>query len=204
LTLPPTLVDLRLARWLAEEANVPAERQARIITWTADEKVLMAVVGLAWLVIRVLDDNGRDRNRTDHLALTIAVSAVLPHLAKHLVQRKRPDRRVVGWPRHGVPRSGRPYDSFPSGHAVHMGAAAAALSRWVPRPWRTLIWAAAAGLAATRLVLLAHWLTDVLAGLTIGTGLEAALYRVAASWRAEPHGQRASKAPRKRSAAQEE
>lgn len=201
MTLPPAVVDLRLARWLAEKTNPPAEREARIITWAADEKVLMAVVGLAWLGVRVLDDKERDRNRTDHLALTIAASAVLPHLVKLLVRRERPDRRVVGWPRHGVPHSGRAFDSFPSGHAVHMGAAAAALSRWVPRPWRTLIWAAAAGLAATRLVLLAHWLTDVLAGLTIGTGLEAALYRMAVSWGAAPRGQRTSG---NRSAAQEE
>ncbi len=139
----------------------------------------MAMVGVAWVAVRVLDGNSRDRNRTNHLVLTIAASAVLPHVGKHLVRRERPDRRVVGWPRHGVPRSGRAYDSFPSGHAVHLGAAAAALSRWTPRPWRNLIWGAAAGFAATRLVLLAHWLTDVLAGFAIGTGLDAALYRLA-------------------------
>jgi membrane-associated phospholipid phosphatase len=47
----------------------------------------------------------------------------------------------------------------------------------MPRPWHSWIWPVAAGLAGTRLVLLAHWLTDVAAGLAIGAGLEAVLWR---------------------------
>ena len=63
---------------------------------------------------------------------------------------------------------------------MHLGAIAAALTRWVPPPWRPAVWAVAVGLSATRLVLLAHWLTDVGAGLAIGAGLEAALHRLRA------------------------
>jgi undecaprenyl-diphosphatase len=148
------------------------------MTWAADEKLLIAVVGIAWLGARLLDDDANRRRRADHLMLATVASAALPHLLKYAVRRERPDRRVVGWLRHGVPYSGKPYDSFPSGHAVHLGAIAAALSRWAPSPWRAMLWPAAAGLAATRLVLLAHWLTDVAAGLAIGAGLEAVLPRL--------------------------
>jgi membrane-associated phospholipid phosphatase len=170
-------MDLWLARRIAHRARPRPEHALEAVTWAADEKLLMAVIGMAWIGIRLLDENPRDRRRADYLMLITAASAALPHLVKREVERERPDRRVMRSPRHGVPRSGKPYDSFPSGHAVHLGAIAAALARWMPRPWRSWIWPITAGLAGTRLVLLAHWLTDVAAGLAIGIGLEAALWR---------------------------
>jgi membrane-associated phospholipid phosphatase len=178
MTLPPTGTDLWLARRLARVASTPVEDGARALTWAADEKVMMAVVGLAWLRIRLLNDATEDRYRADHFALTVAVSAVLPHVAKHFIRRERPDRRVIGHPRHGVPRSGKPYDSFPSGHALHLGAAAAALSRYLSRRWRVVVWVIAGGIASTRLILLAHWLSDVVGAFVLGVGLESALYQI--------------------------
>jgi membrane-associated phospholipid phosphatase len=177
LTLPPTAVDLWLAREAASSARRPAERALKAMTWAADEKLLIAVVGMGWIGIRMLDGSGQHRRRADYLLLTTVAAAALPHVLKHGVRRERPDRLVVGWPRHGVPRSGKPYDSFPSGHAVHLGAISAALVRWTPRMWRPWVWLTAAGLAGTRLALLAHWLTDVSAGFVIGLGLEKALWR---------------------------
>jgi undecaprenyl-diphosphatase len=177
MSLPPSAADLWLARRIAHVARPQTERAMKTITWAADEKLLIAVVSTAWIAIRLLDDNARNRRRADHLMLATAASTALPHLLKRGVERERPDRRVMRGPRHGVPRSGKPYDSFPSGHAVHLGAIAAALARWTPRPWRSWIWPVTAALAGTRLALLAHWLTDVAAGLAIGIGLEAALWR---------------------------
>jgi membrane-associated phospholipid phosphatase len=159
------------------------ERAAQVVTLAADEKLLLGVVGLAWLGVRLLTEDASTRERADHLALVTAASAALPHLLKQFVNQERPDRRVVGEQRHGVPRSGKPRNAFPSGHAVHLGAIAAALTRWVSAPWGLAVWAVALGLSATRLVLLAHWLTDVGAGLAIGVGLEATLHRLRASKR---------------------
>lgn len=172
MTIPATMPDLWIARRLAHTVSTPVEHVAKAITWAADEKLMMTVIGLTWVGIRMLDSNARDRRRADHLLLTTVASAMLPHLLKHLVRRERPDRQVEYPPRHGVPRSGNPFDSFPSGHAMHLGAVASALSRWVPRPWRDLIWPVTLGIAATRVVLLAHWLTDVVAGLAAGFVLE--------------------------------
>ena len=185
-TLPPTSADLWLARQTARVATAKLERAAQVVTLAADEKLLLGVVGLAWLGVRLLTENASTRGRANHLALVTAASAALPHLLKQLVDQERPDRCVVGEPRHGVPRSGKPRNAFPSGHAVHLGAIAAALTRWVAAPWGLAIWAVALGVSATRLVLLAHWLTDVGAGLAIGVGLEATLHRLRGSKAANP------------------
>ena len=63
--------------------------------------------------------------------------------------------------------SGNRLDAFPSGHAVHVGALASAASR-LPERQRNLVWAVGAGLVLTRVVLLAHWVSDVAAGLAVG------------------------------------
>jgi undecaprenyl-diphosphatase len=99
-----------------------------------------------------------------------AISAVLPHFVKRVFAQKRPDREIHG-SRHGIPRSGQPYDAFPSGHAAHVGAFASAISGVAPRT-APFVWLIGGLLAATRVVLLAHWTSDVLAGLVMGVGIE--------------------------------
>jgi hypothetical protein len=47
----------------------------------------------------------------------------------------------------GVPLSGKADDAFPSGHALHIGALAAAATL-LPTPWRNLIWTAGAAVVA--------------------------------------------------------
>ncbi len=87
---------------------------------------------------------------------------MLPHLLKQVVDQERPDRTVMP-PRHGIPKSGNPYDAFPSGHAMHIGAIASAMSRMYPKAcgW---IWLGGLAVASTRIALLAHWTSDVVAG----------------------------------------
>ena len=71
----------------------------------------------------------------------------------------------------GVPLSGRPRDAFPSGHAVHMGALASAAGL-IASPQRQFVRGLSAALAATRVLLLAHWASDVVAGFATGAVLE--------------------------------
>jgi hypothetical protein len=115
------------------------------------------------------------RRQTDHLALSIVVTAILPHLLKRLIDQKRPDRCMVHGRRRGIPRSGKPYDAFPSGHAMHVGAVASAVSRAYPKS-APIAWGLGGLIAATRIVLLAHWTTDVLAGLAMGALVERGLW----------------------------
>ena len=76
--------------------------------------------------------------------------------------------------RHGIPRSGKAYDAFPSGHAMHVGAVASAVS-WAYPKSAPIAWGLGGFIAATRIVVLAHWMTDVLAGLAMGALVERSL-----------------------------
>lgn len=89
-----------------------------------------------------------------------------------MIDQERPDRLTISGHPHGVPLSGNAKDAFPSGHALHVGAFASAATLLPPK-YRNAIWAA--GAILTRIVLLAHWFTDVLAGLALGVGLERAI-----------------------------
>ena len=73
-----------------------------------------------------------------------------------------------------MPLSGKRKDPFSSGHALHIGALASAATQ-LPTAQRNVVWAAGASLVLTRVILLAHWASDVVAGLTIGALIERAL-----------------------------
>jgi undecaprenyl-diphosphatase len=107
------------------------------------------------------------------LATTI-VASVVPHLLKSIFYQIRPDRRTLRGHLNGVPLSGKALDAFPSGHAIHVGALASAASR-LQEPLRSGVWLIGGVLVATRVVLLAHWLTDVVSGLSLGFLLERGL-----------------------------
>ena len=164
-----TALDRWVAKTVARYTSPAVERPARVLTWAADEHVLGVIAGGLWLAARA--GNDRERRQTDHLALSIVVTAILPHLLKRLIDQKRPDRCMVHGPRRGIPRSGKPYDAFPSGHAMHVGAVASAVS-WAYPKSAPVAWAIGGVIAATRIVILAHWTTDVLAGLAIGALVE--------------------------------
>jgi undecaprenyl-diphosphatase len=72
----------------------------------------------------------------------------------------------------GIPLSGKAEDAFPSGHALHVGALASAATLLPPKV-RDADWVAGTVLVmTTRIVLLAHWFTDVVVGLALGVGVE--------------------------------
>jgi membrane-associated phospholipid phosphatase len=163
--IPPTRLDIEIADAVATYTSPRTERVAELLTWGADEKVLLALAAGWWLYCR-----GRsplDRSNSDHILLTTLAVSVVPHLLKTIFDQRRPDRLTVRGHLHGVPFSGKPLDAFPSGHAVHVGALASAATV-LPRATRNLVWAFGAGLALSRIVLLAHWASDVVAGLALG------------------------------------
>ena len=90
---------------------------------------------------------------------------------KTVFDQTRPDRKTVLGHVQGISFSGKREDAFPSGHALHMGALASAAGP-LPAGPRWAIRALAVGLCLTRIVVLAHWASDVVAGFALGAALE--------------------------------
>lgn len=143
----------------------PTEQAAGLLSWAADEHVMLAIATGWWLYCRTCSPR-RSRD-SDHLLLTAMAASAIPHVLKSIFNQRRPDRLTVRGHLNGVPISGKPLDAFPSGHAMHLGALASAASA-LPPARRNVIWALSAGLALTRVVLLAHWASDVVAGGVLG------------------------------------
>src|SRR4051812_31705948 len=168
LILGPTRLDKVVARGCARTATPRLFGPLKALTYAGDEHILLGLAAIMWIACP--KQSAQTRARLNHFAITIAASAVLPHIFKFFIDQQRPDRRIHGR-RNGIPKSGKAYDAFPSGHAVHMGALASAISRFFPR-YSMASWLFASAISGTRVALLAHWLTDVLAGLAIGATVE--------------------------------
>jgi hypothetical protein len=125
---------------------------------------------------RVGETPGRSDYRNDQARSGFSDIGVPSPAASNSSPAEIPLRRVGGVLFHGVPFSGKPLDAFPSGHAIHVGALASAATV-LPPAKRNLAWSIGAGLVLTRIVLLAHWTSDVIAGLAIGTAVEQLLRR---------------------------
>jgi hypothetical protein len=167
--IPPTHADIEIANAVLKYASPRSERAAELLTWGADEHVLLALAAAWWLSCR--GGSLRDRANSNHILMTTLAVSVIPHLLKMVFDQRRPDRLTVRGHLHGIPISGKPDDAFPSGHAMHVGALASAASVLSPVK-RNLIWGFSATLALTRIALLAHWASDVVAGLLLGAFTE--------------------------------
>jgi membrane-associated phospholipid phosphatase len=167
-TIRPTKADRAIADAIASRTTPELEQAAELLTWGADEKLLLALSVGAWLYAA---RRPRLRPLADHVLTVSLLSAVLPHLLKRAVDQTRPDRLTVKGHWRGVPWSGRAHDAFPSGHALHMGALASAAGMFPPEQ-RRIARGLAVALSATRILLLAHWTSDVIAGFTAGMLIE--------------------------------
>ena len=162
-------MDVAIAHAVARNTKPTPEAIARALTWGADEKVLLVLASLGWLASCY--SSGPLRRGGNHALLVTIAASVLPHVVKSLFDQTRPDRVMVLGHVHGVSFSGKRDDAFPSGHALHIGALASAAGA-LPASPRRAIRALAVGLSLTRIVVLAHWASDVVAGFALGMALE--------------------------------
>jgi membrane-associated phospholipid phosphatase len=153
ITVRPTQLDNDIARGIARHTDIPIERAAKVLTWGADEHLLIAAATVGWLLTRKSEEPLR--RLSTHLLMCSLSTAVLPHILKTFIDQERPDRRTIRGHWRSVPFSGKSEDAFPSGHALHVGALASAATLMPPKA-RNLVWASGALLVATRVVLLAH------------------------------------------------
>jgi membrane-associated phospholipid phosphatase len=111
--------------------------------------------------------------RLEFIFIAIALPGLFVTIVKRLIGRVRPS--VVG-PFAYVPFSWRPdYASMPSGHATTAFAVAVAIGAVWPRA-RPLLWLYALVIAASRVIIAAHYPSDVIAGACVG-GFGAILIR---------------------------
>ncbi|MGY4626344.1 phosphatase PAP2 family protein [Bradyrhizobium sp. USDA 4486] len=168
-TVKPTRIDTAIANEIADHTSSGLEHAAETLTWGADEHVVLALAAAGWLYTRL--QSPQKRRLADHVLMVSLATAVLPHVLKSVFDQTRPDRLTVRGHWRGIPFSGRSRDAFPSGHAVHMGALASAAGL-LPPARRRVARALAVVLSLTRVALLAHWISDVVAGFTLGVLVE--------------------------------
>jgi undecaprenyl-diphosphatase len=174
MTVRPTALDVAIANEVGSHTGPRTEQAAEALTWGADEHILCALAAGWWLYARNKDR--QTRLASDHVLLTTLVASALPHLLKTVFNQERPDRLTVRGHWRGIPFSGNRLDAFPSGHAVHIGALASAASV-LPARQKNAVWGIGLGLVLTRIVLLAHWASDVAVGLSVGVLTERILRR---------------------------
>jgi|SRR5690349_474531 len=163
-----TQIDRKVARFAAKYSNESLKNFLQCVTMAGNEKVLIPGSLLAWITA-ALRNTKPEKYR--HLFTALVIVVALDHLSKHLFDQQRPDRIGKRYRQSGIPRSSGKYNSFPSGHAMLLGAAARALQRAYPEA-KILIWGTIGAIASTRILLLAHWLSDVVAGIAAGIAAE--------------------------------
>jgi membrane-associated phospholipid phosphatase len=155
----------RLPEWLVTQFDQVTDLGKSVWLLVPIGFALVAIAALASLPLapmsrRVLAALGV---RLGFLFLAIGLPGLLFTIVKRLIGRARPlvergetfDYRPLGW--------SVDYASFPSGHAVDAFAIAMAVGALWPRA-RPLLWTYAVAIAVSRVVLTAHYPSDVLAG----------------------------------------
>ncbi|HEV8296788.1 MAG TPA: phosphatase PAP2 family protein [Acidimicrobiales bacterium] len=159
-------VDNRAGRWAASHATEHSTEFLRFLTRLGGTEW-----GLVLLAFVLVVETRRARNRAviSFLLLTVVGQNLIVNGSKFLIDRARPDiNRLTGFSS----------SSFPSGHAAQAAAMFAAFALLLGRRRSRTVRAVLAGLAvwiavsvaASRVLLGAHWFTDVLAGLAVGWG----------------------------------
>jgi undecaprenyl-diphosphatase len=114
--------------------------------------------------------------RIGFVFLAIGAPGLFVTIVKRVIGRARPLHFDAGGPFDFAPFAWRvDYASLPSGHATTACAAATAFGALFPRA-RAVLWSCAAAIALSRIVVGAHYPSDVLAGAVVG-GLGALLVR---------------------------
>jgi membrane-associated phospholipid phosphatase len=154
-------------------------RRAERVSRLADTRSSYPLV-LGFFAVGVVARSPRERETAVMLAEALVTSATWTFLLKEATGRERPretDGRASDWTGPGgifdddAARQAKPR-SFPSGHATGIWAAATILAHQYPshRVVPVLVYGAATAVSYSRMVVEAHWLSDVVVGGFIGYG----------------------------------
>lgn len=162
--------DIQLTYYCQRLLNKPVMGVAEIITQAGDSMWYFILLLPAFILIRFVWKNEQWSAKILYLLLCLSFSGILNACIKWLVGRHRPinlfEDGLYGFNFFNVIFM---YDttSFPSGHSMTAFALATAFSFIYPR-WSVFAFIAAVMIALSRVVLTAHYLSDVIAGAAVG------------------------------------
>ena len=159
-------IDNGVAKWGNRHASAASTHALNAITQLGG---IYMVVGLC--IVLAVAETIRERSVwvTTFIVAAVGGEEILTTTVKQLTDRVRPTFN---------PAAATLGPSFPSGHSATAAAfyatAALLLGRWRGRPARAVLAGLAAGIAvavaASRVLLDVHWVSDVIAGLALGWG----------------------------------
>lgn len=154
--------------------------------WILTVTAMLALTGFAsWRLSR----GARQRLRALYIGqigayafLAVALSGILANLVKRVIGRARPGQ-FEDWGSFGFSSfSGAKFESFPSGHATTVGAIFMVLILLLPR-YRLAFMLLALWMAFSRVMVGAHYPSDVIAGLSFGAWFTLLLANIFARYR---------------------
>lgn len=157
-------IDRSVAKWGHDHATAFSTHAVNAVTQLGSTPV---VVGLGVVVVVVVTIVQRTAWAAPFMIAVLAGEETLSNTVKHLADRVRPAFN---------PAAASLGPSFPSGHTTAAAAFWAAVALLIGRPFnhgvRSVLAGLAAGtavaVAASRVFLDVHWVTDVVAGLALG------------------------------------
>ena len=159
-----SISDLRVDHWVQDQRSAHSDDIARAFKWGGSPEVAFGVPA-AMFVTGLATRSPKLQRGAGRVLGSVVLAGVTTGALKFTVGRFRPDEATSQY----IFRPFSNHDAFPSGHATLAFSLATSLSEEIRRPWATaLLYAGATGTAWSRLNDHKHWLSDVLAGATIG------------------------------------
>ncbi len=159
-----SLADRRVDDWVQDRRSSRSDAIARAFRNGGQPEVVFGVPAALFTAGLISGHKNLERSGVRVLA-SVVLAGVITGGGKVVTGRLRPNESTTQY-------AFKPFshhDAFPSGHATMAFALATALSSEIRRPWASaLLYAGATGTAWSRLNDHQHWLSDVLAGATVG------------------------------------
>ena len=157
-------IDHGVDGWVQDRRTTNSDAIARVFRYGGQPEVVFGVGG-GILAAGVVSGRPDLQRRGGRVLGSVVVAELTTAAIKAIAGRVRPDSTSDQY----LFRPFSQNDAFPSGHATMAFALATSLSEEIHQPWATaLLYAGATGTAWSRLNDHVHWLSDVLAGATVG------------------------------------
>ena len=179
-----SLADGAVNDWVQDRRTPQSDDLARIFRYGGEPEVIFGIPG-GILVAGTIAGKPELQRSGGRVLLSVLAAGLTTGAIKVAAGRYRPAE--TDDPYIFKPFSG--HDSFPSGHATMAFALATSLSHEIDNAWASAaLYTFATGTAWSRLNDERHWLSDVLAGATVGITTATIVHRHPPRLLAEPNG----------------